>query len=133
MSYKRLWFLFEFGLPTAACSLWYVPFMPETERATQLKQILQQDPTNTFARYALGMEYSSAGEVDAAVGEFRTLVEHSPDYANAYFMAAQALARVPDRTADVMRWLEDGIAAARRSGNRHAESEMQQMLDELAI
>jgi Tfp pilus assembly protein PilF len=107
--------------------------MPESERAAQLKEILQQDPANTFARYALGMEYSSAGEVEAAVTEFRTLVENSPDYANAYFMAAQALARVPDRTADVVRWLESGIAAARRSGNRHAESEMQQMLDELAI
>jgi len=107
--------------------------MPETERSAQLKEILQQDPSNTFARYALGMEYSSAGEVEAAVNEFRTLVEHSPDYANAYFMAAQALARVPDRTSDVVRWLEAGIAAARRSGNRHAENEMQQMLDELAI
>ncbi len=107
--------------------------MAAEDRIAHLKTVLQQEPANTFARYALGMEYSSAGEVDSAVAQFRELVQQNPDYANAYFMAAQALARDPKRTAEATRWLEDGIAAARRSGNRHAESEMQQMLEELNI
>jgi len=107
--------------------------MAANERIEHLRSVLQQEPGNTFARYALGMEYSSAGEVQAAVAEFRVLVEHNPDYANAYFMAAQALARAAGQTAEVKRWLEGGIAASRRSGNRHAESEMQQMLEELQV
>ena len=104
--------------------------MAEMTRIEMLKEILSQSPADTLARYALGMEYSSAGDVDAAVGEFRTLLEHKSDYANAYFMAAQALAKV-DRKDEAKKWLTDGIAAAQRAGNRHAQSEMQGMLDEL--
>jgi len=54
----------------------------------------------------------------------------NPDYANAYFMAAQALAGA-ERKDEARQMLKDGIAAAQRSANQHAQSEMQQMLDEL--
>jgi tetratricopeptide (TPR) repeat protein len=99
-------------------------------RLEQLKSILEQDPRNTFARYALGMEYSSAGQTDAAISEFRTLLEVDANYANAFFMGAQAL-QSAGRTAESVQWLRDGIACAQKVGNRHAESEMQTMLEEL--
>jgi len=100
------------------------------ERMAQLKSILDQEPKNTFARYALGMEYCSAGETDAALGEFRTLLEVDANYANAFFMGAQALQHA-ERIPEAVKWLRDGIACAQRVGNRHAESEMQALLDEL--
>ena len=99
-------------------------------RIDQLKTILAQDPNNVLTRYALAMEYSGAGETDCAVGEFQCLIASNPDYANAYFMAAQALMRA-ERNEEAAKMLRDGITAAKRSGNRHAESEMQQMLDDL--
>src|ERR1035441_9187884 len=43
------------------------------ERVEQLKSILAQDPGNTFARYALGMEYMSAGETGPALQEVLAL------------------------------------------------------------
>ena len=61
------------------------------ERVEQLKSILAQDPGNTFARYALGMEYMSAGETGPALQEFRSVLEVDANYANAFFMGAQAL------------------------------------------
>jgi hypothetical protein len=36
-----------------------------------------------------------------------------------------------ERAADAKKMLEDGIAAARRTGNLHAQSEMEAMLAEL--
>jgi hypothetical protein len=45
-------------------------------------------------------------------------------------MAAQTLERA-GRTAEARKMLEDGIAAAQRTGNRHALSEMSGMLEEL--
>ena len=109
--------------------LWYVLLM-SVERLEQLKSILAQDPKNTFARYALGMEHSSAGETDSAIQEFRTLLEVDADYANAFFMGAQALQHA-ERIEEAIQWLRDGIACAHRVGNRHAESEMQTLLEEL--
>jgi tetratricopeptide (TPR) repeat protein len=100
------------------------------DRIAQLTEILAMNPTDSFARYALGMEYSNAGKVDAAVTEFKTLLQHNPNYVNAYFMAAQALTGA-NRTAEAKDLLRDGISVAQRANNRHAESEMQALLDEL--
>src|SRR4051812_18868420 len=96
------------------------------------KKTPPKPPADIMARYALGMEYSGAGDVEAAVTEFRTLLEHKPDYANAYFMAAQTLAKA-ERKDEAKQWLHNGIAASQRAGNRHAQSEMQAMLDELEL
>ena len=101
-----------------------------SERAEMLKEILRGNPKDAFARYGLAMELSSQGETEAAMAEFNTLLEHQPDYAPGYFMAAQLLARV-GRTPEAKKYLEGGIAAAARSGNSHAQGEMQAMLAEL--
>lgn len=106
--------------------------MSDNTRIAMLVEILEQNPADSFARYALGMEYAGSGNVEAAVTEFRTLLETNPDYANAYFMAAQTLAKAK-RTDEARRWLNDGITAAKRCGNQHAQSEMQGLLDELEI
>jgi hypothetical protein len=45
-------------------------------------------------------------------------------------MAAQTLARA-DRIAEAKTMLTDGIASARRTGNLHAQGEMEGMLAEL--
>ncbi len=100
------------------------------DRLEQLKAILALEPRNTFARYALGMEYSSAGETDMALQEFRTLLEVDANYANAFFMGAQALQNA-GRIPEAVQWLRDGIICAHRVNNRHAENEMQSLLEEL--
>ena len=46
-------------------------------------------------------------------------------------MAAQTLAKA-DRQEDAKKMLTDGIASARRTGNLHAQSEMEAMLAELS-
>ena len=95
-----------------------------------LTEILTQNPNDAFARYGLALEYSNTGDVDRALDEFRKLLAAHPDYTAGYFMAAQALARV-ERIAEAKTMLSDGIASARRTGNSHAQSEMEGMLETL--
>src|SRR5919201_2740353 len=101
------------------------------DRLKMLKEILSQNPADRFARYGLAMEYSKSGQIKEALQEFNALLELDPDYSAAYFMAAQTLAR-EGRNQDARKKLEDGVAAAIRTGNAHARSEMQAMLDELS-
>lgn len=101
------------------------------DRIAMLTEILARNGDDILARYGLAMEFSKQGDVERALGEFRQLIAKKPDYAAAYFMAAQALAKA-NRTEEARRMLNDGIAAANRSGDAHAESEMQAMLAELA-
>lgn len=104
--------------------------MPDESRATALKEILAANPDDAFARYALGLEYSGAGDTEGALAEFQRLLASHPDYANGYFMAAQTLARA-ERADEAKTMLQQGIECARRTRNQHALSEMEGMLDEL--
>jgi len=104
--------------------------MPDESRVAALTELLTANPNDAFARYALGLEYSGAGQTDAAIAEFQQLLASHPDYTNGYFMAAQTLARA-DRNDEARALLQRGIESARRTGNRHAQAEMQGMLDEL--
>ena len=100
------------------------------DKITSLKDILQLDSKNSFARYGLAMELARTGQTEAALTEFDTLASNDPEYTAGYFMAAQTLASA-GRTAEAITRLKSGIASASRSGNHHAQSEMQAMLDEL--
>lgn len=95
-----------------------------------LKEVLEQNPGDAFARYGLAMEYSKSGEVVRAMEEFRALLSAHPDYTAGYFMAAQTLAGA-GRVSEAKTMLEQGIASAKRTGNAHAQSEMEAMLAEL--
>ncbi|HVT96476.1 MAG TPA: tetratricopeptide repeat protein [Acidobacteriaceae bacterium] len=102
------------------------------DKVAGLKEILEQDPSNAFARYGLAMEYSGRGQTESALAEFTQLLKDHPDYTAAYFMAAQTLAKA-GRDAEAKQKLVDGLACAKRTGNQHAAREMQAMLDEMEI
>jgi len=104
--------------------------MPDPERVATLKQVLDANPNDAFARYALALEYSNAGDTEAALSEFQRLLAANPDYTNGYFMAAQMLVRA-DRTPEAQQMLQEGMECARRTRNQHALAEMEGMLNEL--
>lgn len=100
------------------------------DKIAGLKEILAMDAKNSFARYGIAVELANRGETEAAMAEFDQLLSTDPDYTAGYFMAAQTLAK-SGRTPEAIERLKSGIGCAARSGNRHALSEMQGMLDEL--
>lgn len=101
------------------------------DRITLLTEVLSQNPTDAFARYGLAMEYSNSGEIERALQEFGRLLSSHPDYTAGYFMAAQTLAKA-ERTEEARKMLADGIVSAKKTGNGHAQAEMENMLAELA-
>ena len=100
------------------------------DRITALNEVLTENPKDAFARYGLAMEYSKQGDLDRALAEFSILLENHPDYTAGYFMAAQTLVRA-ERPEDAKKMLSDGVVSAQRTGNLHAQSEMEAMLEEL--
>lgn len=100
------------------------------DRIAMLSELLTQNPDDAFARYGLALEYSNSGNVEQAMQEFAKLLSVHPDYTAGYFMAAQTLART-DRLDEARKMLGDGILSAKRTGNAHAQSEMEAMLADL--
>jgi cytochrome c-type biogenesis protein CcmH/NrfG len=100
------------------------------DRFAMLREVLAQSPNDAFARYGLAMEYANKGDLDTALSEFSKLLSVNPDYTPGYQMAAQTLMKA-GREDEARKMLQDGIASAQRTGNQHASSEMEALLDEL--
>ncbi len=100
------------------------------DKIAMLTEILKQNPGDAFARYGLAMAYASAGDAEAALREFAETIERSPEYVPAYQMSAQELLKA-GRLDEARARLQAGLVACERSGNAHAASEMQAMLDEM--
>ncbi len=101
------------------------------DKIAALSEILAQNPADSFARYGLAMAYAAEGRNDEALKEFGTTTESNPDYVPAYQMAAQTLIKLGQTDAAKSRLIA-GLAACQRTGNTHAASEMQAMLDDLS-
>lgn len=101
------------------------------DRIDMLSEILTQNPNDAFARYGLAMEFSNTGDLEKALQEFEKLLSAHPDYTAGYFMAAQTLAK-SNRAEEARKMLSEGIASASRTGNAHAQSEMEAMLAEIS-
>jgi Tfp pilus assembly protein PilF len=99
-------------------------------RIEALQQILARNPADPLARYGLAMEHVKAGDYNAAVVEFRTLLDADPDYTYAYFHAAQTLEKL-SRIEEAKEMYRRGIEAAGRKANTHARDELQTALANL--
>jgi tetratricopeptide (TPR) repeat protein len=97
-------------------------------RLETLKELVRQNPSDTFARYGLAMEYASGGDFAASAAEYAILVEAHPEYAAGYYQGGKALERL-GRLDEARDFYRRGIAVTTRSGDGHARDELQAALD----
>jgi len=100
-------------------------------RREKLEEFLAKNPNDAFSRYGIALECVKEGDLAAAETHFRKLIETSPNYVPGYQMYAQTLAQ-NERGEEAKAILGQGIAAAIRTGNQHAQSEMEGLLSELS-
>ena len=83
-----------------------------------------------FLQYAVAKACVSEGDVETGLNRFQAVIDRHPDYVPAYFQKGQALAE-RGRVAEARDILQQGLVAARKTGDRHAESEMTEFLEAL--
>jgi len=103
-----------------------------TNRIEILRTMVAQNPADAFARYGLAMELVKSGELESAVSEFRSLLEHNPNYAAAYFHGGQVLEKLGD-VEQARVFYQKGVEVTGRTGDQHARSELEAALDMLPI
>jgi len=94
--------------------------------------MVAQNPRDSFARYGLAMEHVNQGNLEQAVAEYRTLLEHNADYAAAYFHGGQTLEKL-GRIDDAREMYQRGIQVTARTGDQHTKSELQAALEMLPL
>ena len=97
------------------------------DRLAKLHQLLAKTPDDPFLLYAIALEHKKAGNLAEAVRQLRLTLAKDPAYIAAYLQMGQTQVQAGDVAAGRQAFTE-GIAAARKKGDNHAASEMEQML-----
>jgi tetratricopeptide (TPR) repeat protein len=99
-------------------------------RIDRLRDFLASDPTDSFTRYAIGLEYGKEENFPKAIRALEELRELDPDYVPLYYMLAGYYREMGDipNAEEIYR---EGITKARAANDLHALSELQSALDEL--
>jgi len=95
-----------------------------------LTGFLQQDPNDSFSRYALALEYIKAGRPDDARREFETVLANDPAYVATYYQLGQFY-RTVGLKHDAEKTYRAGIIVASKAGDAHTQSELEGALESL--
>ena len=101
-----------------------------SKRLAYLEKLTSEGKADSFAWYALGLEYAGLERVDDALGAFKSLREKDPRYVAMYLMCGTMLAK-HGRSGDAREWLEQGQMVAKDAGDTKALGEISDALANL--
>jgi tetratricopeptide (TPR) repeat protein len=102
----------------------------DKNRRDTLKKILEQDPSDSFSKYALGLEYISGGEHEKAIELFEELISADPNYLAAYYQLGRAYESCGDFE-PAKKIFEKGLYVAASQNDYHTKEELEQALENL--
>ena len=97
------------------------------DRIDKLRKMLEDQPDDTFLLYGLAMEWKKAGDHKQALEGFDRVIQQNSAYCYAYYQKGLVLEDQGDLNAAKTAY-EQGIEAARKSGDDHARSELEAAL-----
>lgn len=95
-----------------------------------LKGFLNDNPNDSFSRYALALEYVKLGQNDDALREFETVKTNDPQYVATYYQLGQLYQKL-GKTQEAEKTLRTGITVATKAGDEHTRSELEAALEGL--
>jgi Tfp pilus assembly protein PilF len=102
------------------------------DRIERLKELLKENPLDSFLHHALALEYIKTGDEDKARKLFERILEREPSYVGSYYHLAKLFERMGDKESAI-RWYEMGMKEARKAGESHAYNELKSAYEELTF
>jgi predicted Zn-dependent protease len=97
------------------------------KRLEMLEKMVASGSADSFARYALALEYKREGRAEDALAAFVALRAADPDYLPMYLMAGQLLID-QSRGEEAKGWLVPGMELAEKLGESKARAELEAAL-----
>lgn len=98
-----------------------------SKRLAYLEKVTSEGSKDPFPWYGLAIEYGNLGRLEEAVTTFGKLRELDAGYVPMYLMCGGLLIKA-GRVDEGRAWLSEGIVAARKKGDSHALSELEDAL-----
>jgi len=99
-------------------------------RLEALKAFLEQDPDDSFTRYAIALEYVALNQLDDAIAMLEELRKRDANYLATYQQLGHLYAKT-GRKEDAKRIYKLGIEVAQKSNEMHTASKLQGAIEEL--
>jgi len=99
-------------------------------RIEVLRGFLNDNPNDSFSRYALALEYIKLGQNDEALREFESVVKNDPGYVATYYQLGQLYQKLGQKH-EAEKTLRTGITVAAKAGDEHTRSELEAALEAL--
>ncbi len=90
-----------------------------SNRLEVLRNMVSQNPDDSFSRYGLAMEYARSGDLENAIQEYRALLAVNPNYSAAYYHGGQTLEKA-GRREEARQLYREGLEATTRVGDLHS-------------
>jgi Tfp pilus assembly protein PilF len=100
------------------------------ERIEKIKELMRDNPEDSFLKHALALEYIKSGEEDKAQGLFEEVLRTDPGYVGSYYHLAKLLERKGNKT-DAITWYEKGMEAAKVANDKHALNELRAAYEDI--
>jgi len=97
-----------------------------SSRLEKLQKFLQDEPDDVFTHYAIALEFKSMGRMQEAIEKFEEVIALDPDYIAAYHQLGLLFADMEQKER-ALEFLERGIVVAKRTGDVHAQQEMEEV------
>jgi tetratricopeptide (TPR) repeat protein len=107
--------------------LFYNRSVPTNERLEKLQKLLERDPNDAFLLYGIALEHKKLGDAAGAIEFLDRVIARDPGYCYAYHQKGLTLESTGDLDAAKAAY-RAGIEAAKRTGDAHAQSEIEAAL-----
>lgn len=101
-----------------------------SDRIKAIEAMIQENPSDVFLHYSLGMEYAAARRYQDAVAKFRECIAIDQGYIPAYVEAGKSLRSLGQLQA-AREVFSAGMELAHIQGQRHIGDYIQQQIDGL--
>ena len=98
----------------------------------KIKEMLKENPTDSFLCHALALEYIKLGNDSDARKLFDSLLANEPSYIGSYYHLAKLLERIGETDAAIKVY-EKGMEEAKKAGDNHSLSELRSAFEELTF
>jgi len=101
-----------------------------SDRLQALFNFYEKDPKDSFVIYGIALEYISQKNYEKGEEYLKLLINQDPDYVAAYMQYARLKENLNEME-EAKNIYHKGIEAAKKVGDKHAITEMEDFLNEL--
>src|SRR6188474_1215649 len=102
------------------------------DRIEKIKEMLTENPSDSFLKHALALEYIKLGNDSDARKLFESILKNEPGYIGSYYHLAKLLERIGEMN-EAIKIYEKGMEAAKKAGDNHSLNELRSAFEELTF